>query len=109
MKCYLTLYMISNKKNLRLIYHELACKFLLKYKIIFLVSSGNCNDRQTRWFYNHQAQNCESFLYSGCGGNANHFLSEEACQSRCVIGACCHRKPLFKNRLVGYNLDNYDR
>lgn len=83
-----------------------TCLFLL---MLYLLTLGSCNDRESRWFYNHQTQNCESFIYSGCGGNANHFLTEEACQSRCVIGACCHRKPLFKRRLVGYNLDNYDR
>ncbi|XP_017062546.1 papilin isoform X2 [Drosophila ficusphila] len=45
--------------------------------------SGNCYNNETRWFYNSQEGLCDEFVYSGCGGNANNYATEEECQSEC--------------------------
>ncbi|VDP08184.1 unnamed protein product [Heligmosomoides polygyrus] len=39
-----------------------------------------------RYFYNAQAQNCESFQYSGCDGNSNNFATREQCEQHCSVG-----------------------
>ncbi|ESO93317.1 hypothetical protein LOTGIDRAFT_119365, partial [Lottia gigantea] len=72
-------------------------------------SSCSCNNRETRWRYNYKQQTCEEFIYSGCQGNSNNFLSVEACQNRCVIGACCYREPMFKKKVIGYSLQGFDK
>ncbi|KAK3097854.1 hypothetical protein FSP39_013843 [Pinctada imbricata] len=71
--------------------------------------SGNCGGQLTRWFYNQQTQSCERFLFTGCRGNANNFETEEACESRCEIGACCYRQPIYRKHGIGYNMQGYDR
>ncbi|KAL5008286.1 hypothetical protein ScPMuIL_013867 [Solemya velum] len=38
-----------------------------------------------RWRYNEQSSACEEFVYGGCGGNANNFISEEACNRKCGV------------------------
>ncbi|XP_070137591.1 papilin isoform X5 [Drosophila bipectinata] len=44
---------------------------------------GNCYDNATRWFYNSQEGLCDEFVFTGCGGNANNYASEEECQEQC--------------------------
>ncbi|XP_065722468.2 papilin isoform X4 [Drosophila suzukii] len=44
---------------------------------------GNCYENETRWFYNSQEGLCDEFIFTGCGGNANNYASEEECQSEC--------------------------
>ncbi|KAK6102220.1 Kunitz/Bovine pancreatic trypsin inhibitor domain family protein [Brugia pahangi] len=41
-----------------------------------------------RYFYNSQIQECENFLYNGCGGNSNNFQSYEQCESYCNDRKC---------------------
>lgn len=40
----------------------------------------------TKFFYNIQTKDCEFFVYSGCGGNANNFMSALECESKCKKG-----------------------
>ncbi|CAD7000554.1 unnamed protein product [Ceratitis capitata] len=35
----------------------------------------------TRWYYNSRNDECYSFYYYGCGGNANRYCSLSACQN----------------------------
>jgi hypothetical protein len=44
---------------------------------------GRCQGNQLRWHFDRKSQHCHSFLYSGCGGNANRFESYQACASIC--------------------------
>ncbi|KAL3103132.1 hypothetical protein niasHS_002318 [Heterodera schachtii] len=44
--------------------------------------------RSFRFFFNAEKQNCESFQYEGCDGNANNFQSLDICQEYCGIGGC---------------------
>ena len=44
---------------------------------------GRCHGQQLHWHFDSRTQLCHSFLYSGCGGNANRFDSHMACASVC--------------------------
>ena len=45
---------------------------------------GPCRARFPRYYYSLTADACVKFSWSGCGGNQNNFLSEEACLDACV-------------------------
>ncbi|XP_011062335.1 PREDICTED: papilin [Acromyrmex echinatior] len=47
------------------------------------VDSGECSDSITAYYYDAQHQICQAFIYSGCGGNANKFQTEEQCERLC--------------------------
>ncbi|XP_077778430.1 protein AMBP-like isoform X3 [Podarcis muralis] len=51
--------------------------------------AGPCLGAELRFFYNASARSCQSFLYGGCLGNANRFLSERACLQTCRTEAAC--------------------
>ncbi|MCH7872778.1 MAG: BPTI/Kunitz domain-containing protein [Planctomycetes bacterium] len=44
---------------------------------------GPCDGVCPRVFYNASTEECESFVYGCCGGNANNFLTPEECQAAC--------------------------
>jgi len=44
---------------------------------------GPCKAAIPRWWFNKGKGVCERFIYGGCGGNANNFLSKEACEAAC--------------------------
>lgn len=61
--------------------------------ILILVSSPNkcllprvvgpCRAAFRRYFYNSDTKSCEPFIYGGCAGNANNFISFVDCQREC--------------------------
>ncbi|VDO98717.1 unnamed protein product [Soboliphyme baturini] len=44
--------------------------------------------RIPRWFFNRQANRCDMFFYSGCGGNDNIFITLAACSAVCAVNPC---------------------
>eukprot|EP00091_Calanus_sinicus_P007853 TRINITY_DN19156_c0_g1_i1.p1 TRINITY_DN19156_c0_g1~~TRINITY_DN19156_c0_g1_i1.p1 ORF type:complete len:115 (-),score=18.20 TRINITY_DN19156_c0_g1_i1:17-361(-) len=44
--------------------------------------SGYCSENQPRWT-NVEGFGCFVFQYSGCGGNANNFMTEKKCLQHC--------------------------
>lgn len=44
---------------------------------------GSCNERILRYYYNHYSHECKPFWYSGCGGNANNYLTMAECRQSC--------------------------
>ncbi|XP_067942909.1 papilin-like [Watersipora subatra] len=44
---------------------------------------GVCVSAMARWYHNSVTGQCEVFIYSGCGGNANNFMTKEACDAQC--------------------------
>ncbi|XP_076328129.1 uncharacterized protein LOC143234563 isoform X6 [Tachypleus tridentatus] len=49
---------------------------------------GPCSEYLQRYHYSQLHQSCVSFIYGGCGGNANNFESREECEARCVRDIC---------------------
>ena len=45
---------------------------------------GDCRAHMPRWYYDAKKKRCESFVYGGCGGNANKFISREECVKICM-------------------------
>jgi hypothetical protein len=52
--------------------------------------SGPCNAAFERWYFDTESRQCLTFLYGGCGGNANNFESLEECVATCgpVVDPC---------------------
>ncbi|XP_023816234.1 protein AMBP-like [Oryzias latipes] len=46
--------------------------------------SGLCFGYFERYFYNFRKGRCEIFIYGGCLGNQNNFLTEKECLQRCL-------------------------
>lgn len=46
--------------------------------------TGMCRASLTRYFYDQITGQCSTFVYGGCGGNENNFLSLEECQATCA-------------------------
>ncbi|KAM7289297.1 boophilin-G2 [Ixodes scapularis] len=45
---------------------------------------GFCKGFLDRWFFNVTSGACETFLYSGCGGNLNEYKSQWECEFACM-------------------------
>ena len=44
---------------------------------------GDCKAQKKRFFYNAETGDCEHFVYGGCPGNGNRFISLDACRRVC--------------------------
>uniref|UniRef100_A0A090XC06 Putative boophilin n=2 Tax=Ixodes ricinus TaxID=34613 RepID=A0A090XC06_IXORI len=44
---------------------------------------GYCKGFLDRWFFNVTSGACETFLYSGCGGNLDEYESQWECEFAC--------------------------
>ncbi|XP_069791806.1 collagen, type XXVIII, alpha 2a isoform X3 [Narcine bancroftii] len=49
------------------------------------LEQGTCRNYKIKWYYDKQANSCAQFWYGGCGGNANHFDTEDKCRNACVV------------------------
>ncbi|XP_014250507.1 spondin-1-like isoform X2 [Cimex lectularius] len=45
--------------------------------------NGPCRATLMRWAYNKNKETCEKFIYGGCRGNRNNFLTLDECQNTC--------------------------
>ncbi len=46
---------------------------------------GPCRAALARFFYNADSGKCEMFMYGGCSGNENNFMTIEDCQKACTV------------------------
>jgi len=46
--------------------------------------AGSCYAAHRRWYYNPTSSECEKFIYGGCEGNPNNFLSLKECRKTCA-------------------------
>lgn len=46
--------------------------------------TGPCRNDNLRYFFDSAVKKCRPFVYGGCQGNQNNFLSEQDCQQSCV-------------------------
>ena len=44
---------------------------------------GTCSEHFPKYYYNSKSGKCETFNYSGCGGNANRFDTFGECKEKC--------------------------
>ena len=44
---------------------------------------GPCLSKITRYYYDKEEGKCREFIYGGCQGNKNRFLTLEHCQNEC--------------------------
>ncbi|XP_049516727.1 papilin-like isoform X4 [Dermacentor silvarum] len=55
-------------------------------------SAGFCSNQQTIYYYDRHSRSCKTFSFTGCGGNDNHFLTQQECLEKC-------EKPLEEARV----------
>ncbi|CAL1298894.1 unnamed protein product [Larinioides sclopetarius] len=48
-------------------------------------TTGPCRALFHRYFFNQETGLCEKFIYGGCGGNQNNFVSQKACEAACMV------------------------
>uniref|UniRef100_UPI00358FDC24 BPTI/Kunitz domain-containing protein-like isoform X5 n=1 Tax=Myxine glutinosa TaxID=7769 RepID=UPI00358FDC24 len=46
-------------------------------------SKGRCTASKRRFFFNPRSMKCQRFVYGGCGGNGNNFVSKQDCENNC--------------------------
>lgn len=46
--------------------------------------TGKCRGIYIRYFYDNNINNCSEFIYGGCGGNTNKFISYDDCMNKCI-------------------------
>nr|XP_035974344.1 kunitz-type protease inhibitor 2 isoform X4 [Halichoerus grypus] len=45
--------------------------------------TGPCRASFPRWYFNAEKNSCDNFIYGGCRGNKNSYLSKEECMHHC--------------------------
>ncbi|XP_064838866.1 tissue factor pathway inhibitor 2-like [Oncorhynchus masou masou] len=48
------------------------------------LDKGGCAASIPRYYYNSASRMCEQFIYSGCGGSSNNFISRQSCIDICA-------------------------
>ncbi len=68
--------------------------------------SGPCNEKIQRWYFNAQKKKCEQFIYGGCKGNLNRFITAETCMKTCLpTGTCNSSIQLYDKQYFCWPLD----
>jgi len=57
---------------------------------------GPCEALFYRWYFNAETRLCEEFVYGGCLGNGNRFVSKMECEQTC--DRLLVKKPVGRNR-----------
>ncbi|XP_008684471.1 tissue factor pathway inhibitor 2 isoform X1 [Ursus americanus] len=71
---------------------------------------GLCSANVTRYYFNPRHTACETFTYTGCGGNDNNFLNMEDCTRVCVKGSRKEKNmKLLKTVFPGRRLKTYKK
>jgi hypothetical protein len=47
------------------------------------MDEGACDGQNFRWFFNADIDACQEFVYKGCNGNRNNYLTQEDCENTC--------------------------
>lgn len=86
-------YHLRRYRKLIWVKSEVVClsigKQILKNNYIFLdvcqlpQVHGPCKAAHRRWYYDSSSRDCREFLYGGCRGNENRFMTRAECLIRC--------------------------
>lgn len=49
-------------------------------------AEGICLGYFVRWYYDVKSKKCKKFVYGGCQGNANRFMTRKECDIACGAG-----------------------
>ncbi|XP_062949451.1 WAP four-disulfide core domain protein 8 [Cynocephalus volans] len=49
------------------------------------LDTGGCETIVQHWYFDIENHHCRPFLYKGCYGNANNFLSRDDCNKACLL------------------------
>ncbi|XP_072530945.1 tissue factor pathway inhibitor 2 [Salminus brasiliensis] len=49
-----------------------------------VLDKGKCSASIPRYYYNSITKTCEEFMYTGCGGSSNNFVSKQSCMDVCA-------------------------
>lgn len=55
--------------------------------------TGPCRGSLRRWAFDSAAGGCREFVYGGCQGNANNFVSQQACEATCSAAMVASPSP----------------
>ncbi|CAK9825079.1 unnamed protein product [Anthophora retusa] len=79
-----------NGKIIVLFFVSLCCALMMQEassaigpQCLMPIQHGPCRARMLRYGYNPDTNKCEEFMYGGCWGNENNFLSLDKCQEIC--------------------------
>ncbi|KAM9385345.1 tissue factor pathway inhibitor 2 [Pholidichthys leucotaenia] len=64
------------------------------------LDKGKCSASITRYYYSRATKKCEEFLYTGCGGSSNNFVSLQSCSDVCVRGRKTHNRQMKDQRML---------
>ncbi len=45
---------------------------------------GSCKARYKRFYFDPETEDCKEFVYGGCDGNGNNYVTIENCQDACL-------------------------
>lgn len=63
------------------------------------VDPGPCRGSFQKYYYNTGSGSCDPFIYGGCKGNSNNFMTMQECEAEC-------RKPgmMLEYYMIGYKM-----
>lgn len=63
--------------------NSLNTPLLLAARCSLAKDSGPCKANMARFYYNSTMGMCQEFVYGGCQGNRNRFMTYESCMGQC--------------------------
>ncbi|CAI5656754.1 unnamed protein product [Oreochromis niloticus] len=73
------------------------------------VDKGTCSGSEKRYAYIPEKKRCQSFSYSGCGGNENNFVTRRHCFHKCIRKGHRKRMTIRVKRKNLHNILNHSR
>ncbi|XP_011828709.1 PREDICTED: kunitz-type protease inhibitor 2 isoform X3 [Mandrillus leucophaeus] len=68
---------------------------------------GRCRASMPRWWYNVTDGSCQLFVYGGCDGNSNNYMSKEECLKKCAAVTVPRRQDSDDHSSDMFNYEEY--